>query len=226
MNKVMPGLSAQTWMVKILAIAWLLALLPFHASAAGLDRNGNSLNDVWELLYNAGTLPPFVDTDGDGYTNAQESAAGTNPRDALSRPALRIVPWPPELVRFSWDSFAGKRYRLLSRTDVALGGWETNATLIADGAAATLDLTTTNAFARFYRLAIDDADSDADGVTDYEERALGFNPATPRTGPAASCPRRSSWLAWPSSPRSSCSRSSCPWSRASTPSCRESRADP
>src|SRR5262249_12810278 len=35
--------------------------------------------------------------------------------------------------------------------------------------------------AQFFRLAIDDIDGDGDGVTDYEERALGFNPNTQRT---------------------------------------------
>lgn len=177
----MPARFSQTWTIKPFILVCLLAMLPLPTRSVGLDRNGNSLNDVWELLYHAGALPSSVDTDGDGFTNAQESDAGTDPRDALSRPLLRIAPWPPEMVRFSWDSFAGKRYRLISRTDVALGGWETNATFIADGTAATLDLTTTNSFARFYRLAIDDADSDADGVTDYEERALGFNPTTARS---------------------------------------------
>ena len=102
--------------------------------AAGLDRNTNSLNDVWELQY--GTLAPGDDPDGDGFTNAQESAAGTNPFDPLSHPPrLSIAPWPASLTRFEWASVAGKRYHLISRTNVAAGAWLTNVSFVADGAA-------------------------------------------------------------------------------------------
>lgn len=135
--------------------------------AAGLDRNGNSLNDAWELLY--GNLPANADPDGDGYTNAQESAAGTNPNDPGSRPPrLAISPLPDSLARFDWDSVAGKRYRLLSRPTVDSGAWNTNTS-------TTLPI---NQAAQFFRLSVDDVDTDADGLTDWEERALGFDPST------------------------------------------------
>src|SRR3954451_24004569 len=96
---------------------WLLALVILvltagRALAAGLDRNTNSLNDVWELVY--GTLPPNGDPDGDGFTNSQESTAGTNPFDPLSHPPrISISRWPASFVRLHWESVAGKRYRLL-----------------------------------------------------------------------------------------------------------------
>src|SRR6185503_385548 len=61
--------------------------------ARALDTNGNGLNDVWEIIHGANGLTAGVDTDGDGATNAQESAAGTNPFDANSRPGLQIAPW-------------------------------------------------------------------------------------------------------------------------------------
>ncbi len=156
-------------------LLWAGTLL--HASAAGLDRNTNSLNDVWELVY--GTLPPGADNDGDGFTNAQESAAGTNPFDAFSHPPrLALRPWPDALLRFDWDSVAGKRYHLISRPDVAAGVWTTNSSIIAAGLGSATQLSRTGSPALFYRLVVDDVDSDHDGITDFEELAVGFDPRT------------------------------------------------
>ena len=155
----------------------LLAFSTVGAGAAGLDRNDNSLNDVWELVY--GTLLPGGDEDGDGFTNAQESAAGTDPFDPLSHPPfLAIAPWSGSLARFDWDSVTGKRYQLISRTNVAFGPWTTNLSLVASGGTEAASLSSTNGPARFFRLVVDDTDSDGDGLTDWEERALGFNPTS------------------------------------------------
>ena len=54
------------------------------------------------------------------------------------------------------------------------------APFIASGPLSLTNFPATGA-ARFFRLAIDDVDSDGDGVPDYDELALGFNPATQRT---------------------------------------------
>jgi uncharacterized protein (DUF1800 family) len=150
------------------------------AHCAGLDRNTNGLNDIWEMFYGAGALSPNGDADGDGFTNAQESAAGTDPRNAASVPRLGVSRPPEGLVRFDWGSVAGKRYRLLSRTNAAVGVWNTNGTFLADGPSLGTNLPA-SFFARFFRLAIDDVDSDGDGLLDAEERLLSFNPFSNHT---------------------------------------------
>ncbi len=147
------------------------------AGAAGLDRDRNGLNDVWELIY--GSLPPDGDNDGDAFTNAQESAAGTNPLDALSHPAvLGIAPWPDSLVRLEWNSVVGKRYQVISRPELGAGSWITNLSLIGDSLTQSALFPRAGAPTSFFRLIIDDADTDADGLTDWEELSLGFSPAT------------------------------------------------
>jgi hypothetical protein len=51
------------------------------------DSDHNGLDDAWERLFYGDTgVDPDGDTDGDQSTNGEEYAAGTNPRDALSRP--------------------------------------------------------------------------------------------------------------------------------------------
>ena len=163
-----------------LAGAGVAVLMASAAAAAGLDQNSNGLNDIWEQVYGVGVLAPGGDADGDGFTNAQESAAGTNPYDANSHPWFGFA-WPaPGGVRFDWASIPGKSYWLISRSNAASGAWATNATLIPEGYAATTNSPTTNG-TQFFRLVTGDADSDGDGLTDAEERWLGFNPFSTRT---------------------------------------------
>ena len=58
----------------------LLALVSITPQlAAALDQNGNQQSDVWEIHYGATALSATGDADQDGFTNAMESAAGTNP---------------------------------------------------------------------------------------------------------------------------------------------------
>ena len=156
-----------------------LILLTTGFCPAAVDRNGNGMSDVWEMIYNASALTAGVDTDGDGYANGAEARAGTNPFDASSVPRLKLGFLFPSTAQLTWDSFPGKRYLIQSRADMT-GGWSNETPFIALG-----DLSQTNLAGpdgiKFYRLAIDDVDSDNDGLVDYEERALNFNPYAQRT---------------------------------------------
>ena len=70
---------------------WIpLVLCTLSAPCLALDQNGNQQSDVWEMVFGAFGLPAAGDADGDGWTNAQESAAGTNPLDASSFPRLNL----------------------------------------------------------------------------------------------------------------------------------------
>jgi hypothetical protein len=61
---------------------------PNFAASTPNDTDGDGLPDAWEKTYFGKlTYGPNDDPDGDGYTNAQEYAAGTNPNSALSNPA-------------------------------------------------------------------------------------------------------------------------------------------
>ena len=65
-----------------------------------LDTDGDSLPDAWEFANNlahsgsgaaSGINGPSGDPDLDGFTNLQEWQAGTNPRDATSRPSTGAI---------------------------------------------------------------------------------------------------------------------------------------
>jgi hypothetical protein len=180
---------------------WILASGLSHAI---LDNN-NGLSDFWERQFNNGSLfdesfDPHADPDSDGWTNAQEAAAGTNPFDpnppeGLIRPVTGHIPAvlgeenglpvveTPETITVTWPTLAGKRYTLFFSPDLTQGSWlPVGNPFIAHGGENTyyfneLDL----ADKGFWRVAVEDVDTDGDGLSDHEEHLFGSNPWNPET---------------------------------------------
>ncbi len=161
-----------------LIVLWLLVAA---SSAFALDQNGNQQSDVWEMVYGAGGLAAAGDADGDGWSNASESAAGTNPFDGRSFPSLLLESQQGIALNFSWAGLAEKKYSLFTNPDL-LGAWTLAAPAVTgQGATAHLQVSLGSGSQRFFRLNIGDQDSDADGINDWEERAVGFDAARNRT---------------------------------------------
>ncbi|MFO1488401.1 MAG: DUF1800 family protein [Verrucomicrobiota bacterium] len=150
----------------------LLATPVFLSSA--VDRNGNGMSDVWEMVYGASALPANGDADGDGFSNLAESQAGTNPFDPSSVPRLQFTLLSTG-EQLSWPAFPGKRYTIQSRLDLQNGAWTNEMQVVASVGNLQTNVVATLP-AKFFRLSIDDVDTDGDGVADYEERVLGFDP--------------------------------------------------
>lgn len=82
-----------------ISCVWILAT---GMSLAILAANSNGVSELWERNFNNGSLfdasfDPQGDPDADGWTNAQEAAAGTNPfvpnpPDGMIRPVTEYVP--------------------------------------------------------------------------------------------------------------------------------------
>jgi hypothetical protein len=186
---------------RVLATGCLLAISTFSAYAI-LDTNDNELSDVWERAYNNGQLfgpsfDPQADADGDGWTNSQEAAAGTNPfdpnpPDGYLRPDIVHVPavWSdtdfdeipdtistPEAFTITWTTIPGKQYTLLYSLDL-IEWLALEPAFIGNGSVVVYgyDLTEDDKF--FWRVKIEDVDSDGDGLTDAEESQLGTNPSS------------------------------------------------
>jgi uncharacterized protein (DUF1800 family) len=149
----------------------ILSVAILEAHAVGLDRNQNGLNDAWEMLFQGHSLAANEDSDGDGFSNLAESLAGTDPLDPSSFPSLQLAPDSQGHTLFSWRRIPGKHYRILASSSLFGGTWTEETTVNGDNSLPVGD-----APYRFFRLTVDDVDSDGDGLTDYEEHVLGLDP--------------------------------------------------
>ena len=169
-----------------LALATLGLCLAPHARAV-LDKSPSGapdgLSDVWAFVYNynASTTSPDADSDGDGLSNRDEARAGTNPRDPVSRAFVGLELPAPGLARVRFPTEPGKRYRIERSSTLAAGSWTACATHDGTGAPLTSDAALDGTTPAFFRAVIDDVDTDGDGLADWEERAVGYDPATAYT---------------------------------------------
>ncbi|MBJ7256808.1 MAG: hypothetical protein JHC69_08375 [Akkermansiaceae bacterium] len=148
-----------------------------HALAqAAVDLDTDGYGDVWRLKYPGSLLSPNADVDGDGQSNLAEATIGTNPYDSQSTIRITAVQWANQQVHLTWPSLAGKRYFVESSATLASGTWSEIGTVIpGTGADVTTTLQSLTGM-RFFRVRIFDVDTDADGVTDWEELQVGYDP--------------------------------------------------
>lgn len=155
-----------------------VVLLP-SGSALALDGNGNSQSDVWEMYFGVSGLAPGADADKDGWSNLNESLAGTNPLSATSWPRAEVVHTAGQAA-LQWPGVAGKRYEILSSTDLV--NWDALANNIP-GSGGTNSRALGNMGPKaYFKIQPSEVDSDGDGISDWEEGLVGFNPTTNRTG--------------------------------------------
>ncbi|HQF38817.1 MAG TPA: right-handed parallel beta-helix repeat-containing protein [Opitutaceae bacterium] len=162
---------------RILLGASFVLLLTAAPLRALIDRNNDGLSDVWAALYHP-TKGATVDEDGDGFTNAQEALAGTDPLDAASRFAATPQTDAAGNLVLRWRGAWGKRYLVESSADLKTWtalpalhvgrGQELSVVVRAAGAAAEAR--------RYWRVVVADVDTDGDGMTSAEEIELGSDP--------------------------------------------------
>lgn len=151
------------------AVGWVF---PVRA----LDENGNGMCDVWELRHHATGVPPGTDLDNDGMSNADEAKAGTDPRDARSRLDLGDFGKSGTRVSLSFETVAGKVYRVLHSPDMRPGSWSPiGGTVVGAGGIMATEVELPGDGKGFCRVEVIDIDTDGDGVSDWAERQMsGF----------------------------------------------------
>ena len=98
---------------RFLALTLLVATL---SPSFALDLNQNGASDVYDSLYPAQTGQTFSslsDTDGDGFTDLQEVAFGTDWRENNTHPLTTLTP-NGSVLDFSWYGVKGVRYQVLN----------------------------------------------------------------------------------------------------------------
>ncbi len=191
-------------------LVFLCVVLTASDALAIVDTNENGVSDPWEERYNSGNLytvfDPQDDPDGDGWTNAVEATAGTDPLDP-NPPAGIIVPeikrlfdvwydsdddgiddaFCPDLLVIDWPTLQGKRYTLFFSADLTADSWlSLGPTRSGTGAEIGKGIPLTQPDGSipdsiFWRVKIEDFDTDSDKLTDFEEIALGSSSSSPDT---------------------------------------------
>lgn len=137
------------------------------------------LPDGWQTFYGMGIEEAGLDSDGDGFANLREAQFGTNPRDARSFPEPRVNLQFDGSRRIDWLSAPAVPVRVLASDDLRTWGNLGAAVPGNGGLRSQTDLLPLPR--RYYRLEAQPvADSDGDGLSDFEEQALYHtNPAAP-----------------------------------------------
>ncbi len=77
------------------------------------DQDADGLEDDWELQHLGGLASGAGDDpDGDGYSNAWEQVAGSDPMVAEPEFEVSLTPWNDKLARLSWPGKPGTIYRV------------------------------------------------------------------------------------------------------------------
>jgi uncharacterized protein (DUF1800 family) len=143
---------------------------------------------VWQKLYGVTAAqinsPAWLaaDDDGDGVSNGNELLAGTNPFD----PTSTFKTDPPVVyngfISLTFPTEAGKLYVLQYSTDLSTwSGFSPPVQAEGEGTRLTLTSTVAGGQAMYCRVVVQDVDTAGDGVSDWAEIALGFDPTNKYT---------------------------------------------
>lgn len=143
----------------------------YGVTDAQLYLNGDPQQGVNTTWLNA-------DDDGDGISNGAEIAAGTNPFLAGSTLKVTSITADTTQVHMTFATESGKQYVAQSTTDLTNPlSWAPVVPAVqvtGDGNPKTLDVPRSGNNA-FYRVLVQDLDSDGDNVSDWAETIAGYN---------------------------------------------------
>ncbi|HYV26974.1 MAG TPA: metallophosphoesterase [Candidatus Eisenbacteria bacterium] len=131
------------------------------------DSDSDGLWDGWEARHGFNPLSPLGageaagDPDGDGFTNAQEQLAGTDPRDPKSALRLSLLALSGVRLRISWQAVPGRTYQLeisdaqpTNFVAIGIGNFPRVASSGVETYDDDLTLLQPRPFARYYRVRL------------------------------------------------------------------------
>lgn len=163
-----------------------LGATDFYSSAPGAG-SPDTLDDVWQSLFNGWGLIASGDEDKDGCSNYVESMAGTDPRNPGDCIKVGNMVITAGNILFTFKAEAGKKYRVMSDSNPG-GNFATVVSHLeplngatwfvptADSPSQVIKVAKAAGTRMFYRLEVTDVDTDNDGVSDWAERETGTNP--------------------------------------------------
>ncbi len=158
-----------------------MAFVEGRAVETVADFDGDGLSDIWEMAFDARELAADADSDGDGRSNREECEQGTDPFDGSSRFDSYRFESDPQGVAFLFTGVAGQSYSVEVSTDLV--NWNAGPDgLLSDGGPERLVSHADGSAVRFMRFRIG-GDQDGDGLSDFEEKLLGYDPFDQQSDP-------------------------------------------
>ena len=149
-------------------------------SSAHADPMSDISTGIWKMKYgvtNAQIADPNwlnADSDGDGVKNEDEIAAGTNPFSAGSVAKITGITAGASTVDITFPTELRKYYVVQGTSSLTAGFTSTASVWLGTGVPKTL--TVTKGTNKFFRVLVQDIDSDGDGASDWAETVAGYNP--------------------------------------------------
>lgn len=131
---------------------------PLFVTFGNADTDGDGLPDGWEAqtglnpLVGTGEDGASGDPDGDHFTNAEEYAAGTDPRNASS--LLKITDTSNGGRTLTWSSVSNKSYRVWATTNLSTAFTPLSGTVRAGGATTSYSDPAPAVPRKFYRVEV------------------------------------------------------------------------
>ncbi|MEO6742189.1 MAG: DUF1800 family protein [Chthoniobacteraceae bacterium] len=171
----------------VAAFAMLAGILLGFSSPASVAMDANATKQIWKLKYGvtdaqlASQTWLDADDDGDGIKNKDEIAAGTNPFNAGSSVKITSIVPGGTTVDLTFPTENGKQYVVQATPSLgtAFNVLSPSVTWIGAGVATTL--TVTKGTNKFFRILVQDIDTDGDGISNWAEQAVGLNPSVAET---------------------------------------------
>jgi len=148
----------------------------FATAHASVDLNADGFSDIWRLKFPGLPLNPSADQDGDGQSNAAEEVIGTNPYQSNDVIRVTSVIRVGQEIQLTWPSIPGKRYLVECSDSLGATAWA-SVGVPQQGTGSEITATHGNLTPGcFYRVRIFDVDTDSDGISDWEELQVGYDP--------------------------------------------------
>ena len=138
------------------------------AGINGEDFNGNGISDAYEMWLGRFDLLGSADADGDGQTNSEEARAGTDPFSASSYLWADMLRSGADLT-LRWPRILNKVHQVQQSDTLTAWTLPSGSPVVAGN---EYQFSLPNALSgtrKFYRVSVNDVDSDNDGVSDWTE---------------------------------------------------------
>ena len=96
------------------------------ASVLSYSGTTDGIENSWWALYGIGegNRVATLDPDGDGFTNLQEYALGTNPMDSSSTFNVKTIERNGNSLTITWSSVSEKKYQVQAATQLNPSSWQ------------------------------------------------------------------------------------------------------